>query len=330
MKGFAGDRARMTPGIAANVFGLAVVAGWLLRRAVPPSEAARLRNAFLIDEGKVEDFAWTPERVPPGFMLERQEPDPFFAEVAGRFGGKDDWERALAIASHLVETARELGPIRAGLRRTYQRIREGFGYCADHVRVYMAIAHAAGLPVRQWGFSFDGFGGRGHTLVEVFDRKRRKWLMIDVYNNVHAVDAATGEPLSALEYRAALRGERNAADLVLNGPGRPGFRIGDKAVDYYRNGLDGWYMIWGNAVQTYDAHPIVGPAAALSRTLSDLIASIAGVRPRMRVYANAANAGDLSRMRSLRGRLCAVAVVAALLGTTLIAQLAIGQDHGRN
>jgi hypothetical protein len=323
----------VTLGIAANVFGLAVVAGWLLRRAVPSSEAARLRNAFLIDAGAVEDFAWTPDSVPPGFMLERRRPDPFFAEVAGRLGKREalnDWERALAIASHLVENARELGPIRAGLRRTYQKIREGFGYCADHVRVFIALAHAAGLPVRQWGFSFDGFGGRGHTLVEIFDRKRQKWLMIDVYNNVHAVDAATGEPLSALEYRAALSGERAGADLVPNGPGRLGFNVGAKAVDYYRDGVDGWYMIWGNAVHTYDVHPIVGPAAGLSRTLSDLIASFAGVRPRMRVYAIPANAGDLRRMRSLRGRLCAVAGIALLLCTTLVAQLVIGQDQRRN
>jgi hypothetical protein len=323
----------MTPGIVANVLGLLLVAGWLLRRAVPSSEAARLRNAFLIDLGSREDFTWTPDSVPPGYMRERRRADPFFSGVVAALGVADtdgDWNRALVIARHLVENAREEGAIRADLRRTYQRIREGFGYCADYVRVYIALAHAAGLPVRQWGFSFDGFGGRGHTVVEIFDRQRRKWLMIDAYNNVHATDDATGEPLSALEYRASLRGERPAASLVRNGRGRLGFRLDAKAVDYYRQGSDGWYMIWGNAIYTYDAHPIVGPVAKWSRTLADLIASFAGVRPRMRVYATPANANDLSRMRTLRMRLCAMAGIAAMLVATLLAQLVIGHDDRVN
>ncbi len=44
--------------------------------------------------------------------------------------------------------------------------------------------------MRQWGFSFDGFGGHGHTVVEVYDRQRGKWLLLDVFNNFHAVDAS--------------------------------------------------------------------------------------------------------------------------------------------
>jgi hypothetical protein len=29
------------------------------------------------------------------------------------------------------------------------------------VKVYLALAHAAGITARQWAFSFDGFGGHG-------------------------------------------------------------------------------------------------------------------------------------------------------------------------
>ena len=54
------------------------------------------------------------------------------------------------------------------------------------------LAGAAGLTAREWGFSFDGFGGHGHALVEVYDRGLSKWVFLDVYNNIQALDAATG------------------------------------------------------------------------------------------------------------------------------------------
>lgn len=321
----------MTPGVAANVLALAGVAGWLLHRALPASEAVRLRNAFLLDPGSEGDFAWPPDAVPTGFMLERRQPDPFFVDIVDRLGVRaaaaSDWDRALLIARHLVENARDLGPIRARLRRSYRRIREGFGYCADHARVFIALAHAANLPVRQWGFSFDGFGGHGHTIVEIFDRHAGKWLLLDVYNNIHAVDAATGERLSALEVRAAFRGERAPAALVRNGAGRLGFRLDAKALEYYRQGNDGWYLVWGNAIYSYDAHPLVGLVAGISRTLADLIASVVGVRPRLRVYATPTNTGELAKMRALRGRLRAVGALVVLLVATLAIQLVTAQDQ---
>src|SRR3712207_6947241 len=48
------------------------------------------------------------------------------------------------------------------LEPTYEVIRNtGRGYCGDYADVYTALALAAGLSVRSWAFSFDGFGGRG-------------------------------------------------------------------------------------------------------------------------------------------------------------------------
>ena len=114
-----------------------------------------------------------------------------------------DWAQALALVTMLVRHWKRMGPIRADLSTTYTLIVSGVGYCSDYVRVYLAASNATGLFCRQWAFSFDGFGGHGHTCVEIYDRQRGKWVFVDVLNNVYAVAAGQQEPLSVLELRSA-------------------------------------------------------------------------------------------------------------------------------
>jgi hypothetical protein len=155
-------------------------------------------------------------------------------------------------------------------------VQHGRGYCADFVRAFLALAHAAGVPARQWAFSFDGFGGHGHTFVEVYDEVSGKWLFLDVFNNLHALDRRSGRPLSALELRAALL--HGAADFsfVPNGAGRPGFPIEARAIDYFRRGAPEWYMWWGNAVFDRDASALVQSAQTISYELGQLAAVATG------------------------------------------------------
>lgn len=197
------------------------------------------------------------------------------------------------------------------------------GYCADFVKVFLVLAHAAGITARQWSFSFDGFGGHGHTVAEIFDRERGRWLLLDVFNNFHIVDAASGEPLGALEYRDALQGRRGLAQRRMNGPGRPGFVHEHKAVEYYLRGVDQWYLTWGNAVSSRYAHPLVRRAGRLSRVLGDLAANVIGAQPHIRIYETADNALAVRRIFALRSRLRLLLAVALLLVLTLAVQLAI-------
>src|SRR5262245_62402836 len=151
----------MTLGVALNLAALVAVIAWLLRQAYPATEAVRLRNALLLEPSTREDFSWTPESVPPDFRLERRPPSREFVDIVHHLGVDrltNDWERACVLAGHLTEHAAEdeTGPVQADLFTTYLRIREGHGYCSDFVRVFLALAHAAGLVVRQWAFSFDG------------------------------------------------------------------------------------------------------------------------------------------------------------------------------
>jgi hypothetical protein len=225
----------MTIGIAANLLAVACVVGYVLARAYPATRAVRLRNALLLSPERGQDFAWTPPRFPPGFKAERLPATVEFRGIVTALHMDDlrgDWEKALALAAHLIECAGDLGPVRADPLTTYRAIQNGYGYCADFVKAYLALAYTAGLTARQWGFSFDGFGGHGHTIVEVYDRQRRKWLFLDVFNNFHVVDSQSGEPLGALEYRESLLSASDTTRVVPNGPGRPGFRDREKGLEY--------------------------------------------------------------------------------------------------
>ena len=130
--------------------------------ALPPDsaparklEGVRLRNALLLQPSTHADFEWTPESVPEGYMRETRAAPPLFAGVVAQLelDGLNDWEKARRLASHLTERAEDRGPVQSDLATTYARIRRGYGHCADFVKVYLALAHAADLFVRQWARS---------------------------------------------------------------------------------------------------------------------------------------------------------------------------------
>ncbi|HMW78092.1 MAG TPA: transglutaminase-like domain-containing protein, partial [Rhodocyclaceae bacterium] len=192
---------------------LVVLVAWVIAQAVPSSEAVRLRNALLYD-GVVPVAAlnWSPSAPPLDYLQETTGlPEPLrgFADTVKLAPAAGNWAKARTIADHLQARLSDGGPIMAGLEETYRRIVEdGAGYCGDFADVFAALATAAGIPNRRWSFSFDGYGGHGHIFNEVWDDSAGRWRAIDVFNNYVFVDAASGEPLSALEFRAALRGER--------------------------------------------------------------------------------------------------------------------------
>lgn len=307
---------------AVLVVAIPLVVAWM---SYPSSEAARLRNSLLIAASVPATFDWTPASVPPDFKQETRNAGPEFdriVEAAGIANIQGDFERARALAAMLTRHMRDMGAIQRDLWTTYRRIVDfGEGYCVDYTTTFMALAHAAGLPVRQWSFSFDGFGGRGHTFDEIWDAKRGKWVFLDVYNNFYALDPVSGQPMSALEFRDSILGKRAAADLIPLGPGRPGFEYPEKARAYYRNGADGWYMWWGNNVIEQDQHPLLRSLLPVSRAASQLSAILLDVYPGIRVLATSGNAAQIVRMRNLGVALVVLFFVWLTLVVALILQL---------
>ena len=289
------------------------------------AELVRMRNALLL-QSEPAAHDWTPASVPAGFALERAAPLPLYADIVTRnqldIEG-DDWATALAIGRHLLPDGRRSGgPIQADLTDTYTRItQQGEGYCGDYADSFTGFATAAGVFARPWAFSFDGFGGRGHIFHEIWDSQNARWVMIDVFNNFYVTDAS-GQPLSAMAFRAALQAGATDIKLVPVDPmARPGFKIEDKAIDYYRRGLPEWYMWWGNNVFEYDQAPLVRALGGVHRAAEQLGGVASGVHPEIRILAVPENAAQRASIESLRTRLVLVIILSGAVAVVLVVWL---------
>ena len=319
----------MTTPIVIDLIAIGAVLAVLAGIALPLSRAIRIRNAFLFEPGSPADFEWKPSAMPADFRQECAPASPEFVSAVDRLGIAalpNDWSKALALAAHLAEHARDRGPIRADLHTMYRMILEGYGYCSDFTKVYLALCHAAGLSARQWGFSFDGFGGHGHAVIEVFDHQRDRWVFLDVYNNFHALDSQTREPLSALQVRDSVLGVRPEPLIQQNGPGRPGWEIEEERRDYYRRGANDWYLWWGNAVFSQDKHPVVRGARLVSGRLAPIAGTFVGQLPRIRVLRTRENAPIVERLVALKRRV--IWLVIALVLLALFAALVVNVGFG--
>jgi hypothetical protein len=311
--------------LVALVLALATLAPYLRDSA----ELVRLRNALLLDP-VAADPDWTPERAPVDFVREHASPSTAFQSRVAALGLQalpDDWSRAQAIAQHLLQArqGRVGQPIQSDLETTYTRIRaSGEGYCGDYADVFTAMALAAGLHVRSWAFSFDGFGGRGHIFNEVWDAGSRSWRMIDVFHNYRVSDAS-GRPLSALEFKERMRDDGTTVRFdTLEPTARPVFRHEERAREFYARGLGQWYLWWGNAVYTYDDAVLVRLLGPVSRAAEQLGGIAQNVHPRIRVLAEDGNAAMRDRMQRLKRQLLLVsAVVAAALVLALASASAL-------
>ena len=315
----------MSTYVSIGVVAFCIALAWLARLTLPLHRALRVRNAFLLRRGRREDFDWTPADVPAGFRLETSAPPQAIAEAvreSGALAKQDDWARALALVTMLVRHARAGGPVRADLTTTWRAIVAGSGYCADYVRVYMAAATAAGLFCRQWAFSFDGFGGHGHTFVEIFDRQRGRWAFIDVHNNVYAVATGSSIPLDALSLHEALLAPSPAIEFVRAGEGRLGYPHVHKLHDYYRNGAPQWYLWWGNDVIARSQTGLAGALGRVSGRLSHRFGAALLRVPSIVAWSGDANEHAIRRMEALRKRTClAFAAVLASMAILVVAAL---------
>lgn len=294
------------------------------------TELVRMRNALLLTDQSPVNFNWTPASVPPSFLQERGPADPFFVDVAARLGLAalpDDWARALTISRHLLGSSPVLlgGAVQSNLRGTYRRIvGSGEGYCGDFADVFMAIALAAGMPVRSWAFSFDGFGGDGHIWTEIWNRQLGRWQLVDIFNNYYYFETV-GVPLSALEFRQALLSNSPQLKLAPLYPGaRVGWSIEAKAWRYYRRGLPEWYMWWGNNVFTYDRALLVRTFSGVSRSLEQLGGIAQGVFPPVKLMVTAANRDQASALWRLRFHLFVAACVFVLAFVAFLLSLCCG------
>lgn len=296
----------------------------LLPHFTSSAEVAKLRNAMVFDEAPRAAFDFDPGRWPPNFLIDKKAPEAYFVAVAEPLeldALPDDWSRALAISRHLLTGQPRLtgGAIQAPLQETHQRIvQRGEGYCADFIRVFQALAATAGMPMRAWAFSFDGYGGHGHIVVEIWNRQQQRWQMLDLFNNIY-YRGADGHPSAALEVRDGFLTNAAAMSSVPLVPqARPGFRFEEKLREYYQRGLQEWYLWWGNNPFDYEDAEAVRWLHPVSRPLAQLGGIAQGVQPHAVALAGDANAGQRAQMKRLSWHIRVVAGLMLLSSVLLI------------
>lgn len=311
----------------------------LLPYASSGTEVVKLRNAVLLQGELDGDFDWAaPPSPQPARQREPMAADVYFAELVQRLKlaeMQDDWARALAISEHLLASQPVLlgGGVQADLRSTHAAIVEqGTGYCADYVRVFMAIASAAGMQVRGWAFSFDGFGGHGHIFVELWNRQAQRWQLLDLFNNAR-FDAGGAGPLSAFEFRRVLAREPQQLQMSrLTARARPGYVEPAKAIDYYKLGLDEWYLFGEPSVLDTESSASFRALLPISYALAQVGSVAQGSHPQIRPLRTANNSARIEALRRLRLQLWLTAA-SVVLGLLLLCALAAsrhpaGKRHG--
>ncbi|WP_193369767.1 transglutaminase domain-containing protein [Pelagibius marinus] len=250
-------------------------------------DAVRIRNAMVAELGSPAQTTWRPDRIPTDFQWESLPVPDYFAAIVDRLrpsGGQSEPPLATAVrlARHLRETSRRGPPIQANTRETYEKIVGGLGgYCSDYTQSFNALALAAGLDVREWGFAWENMAN-GHALNEVWEPLLQKWVLIDSFISFYVVDRNNGVPLSVLEFRDALldASRANEIEVVKIVPERFGFRSVDEALAWYRRGMPRLFLVLGNNVYSYDADPVVRATEALPRSVEMTAAILLGRHPR--------------------------------------------------
>jgi hypothetical protein len=250
-------------------------------------DAVRIRNAMVAELGRPAQSDWKPSGVPSDFNWERRPPTAYFVSVVERVASPEAsrgsvLETAVQLARHLRETSRQGAPIQANTRETYEKIIGGEGgYCSDYTQSFNALALAAGLDVREWGFAWEDMAN-GHAFNEVWDPVLDKWIFIDSFVSFYVVDRSSGIPISALEFRDALLGEPGAAEIevIQIVPERFGFNSVDRALNWYRRGVPRMFLVLGNNVYSYDSNPIIQATEVLPRSIEMVVAILLGEHPR--------------------------------------------------
>jgi hypothetical protein len=303
-----------------------VPAVWLWTTITPGEDMVRLRNAIGAEVGETADFTWGPDNPPKGYLLNRGAVPSEFIELAqsidprtaGEAGG--EFELGLAISRDLMKAPKRIGnPVQQDAAPTYQAITEqGRGYCADFVKAFDAMALGAAVPVRQWGFAFNGFGS-GHTFNEIYDSGRGKWLMVDSFHSLYFVDPVSREPLSALEVHDRLLdidGETLDVEIVRIVPDRFPFRSDELALDYYRRGMPQLWLVWGNNRFDYEASWPGRLESGVHRALGQLAGLVFDKYPSIRIYPKGLSQRDLNEL--IEGRNEFLLAAGALLVSSVV------------
>ena len=296
-------------------------------------ESVRLRNSLIADTVVFGATDWNLADMPSDFKLDTgpipREMGEAWAELEkGLPSNVSDLDRALAISVHLRANATIDRPLVSNTVDSYrQMVQKGYGFCSDYTQVFNGMAFIAGLPVREWGLAFDGYGGAGHAINEFYDRSLGKWVFIDNHGSVYVRRVATGEVLSAMEYRSYLLiyddydAAKQEIELVPIVPDKLAFKSLEKTFAFHRRGAEQFYLVWGNNVFSYDANPFVRAASRVSRSAEQVVGIALGLLPEIRLILEPRTKSAVETLFALRDRFLIYVSAAVLLFVLLTIEL---------
>lgn len=310
-------------GLIIGIVAMVAVLGVLAALLTPPIEMTRFRNSLLASVGEPAEFDWTADSPPVGFRQESLPAPTPLHDVAAVSSERDAASAMQILVEHLRIRPKRRGPIQSNTLEAYRIIREeGRGYCADYTQVFNGLAHAASLPVREWGMSFDRFSGDGHAFSEVYDHETGRWIFVDPMHGFFVRDRATERPMSVLDFRERLAGEDAFASIEVVPIGNAFmFDSAREAYDYYRAGADQFYLWFGNDVFSYDNHALVQLLGPVSRPVEQLAAIVTGIHPTIRILPTATNQSEIDALFALRFKVIVLTVIAGLLGLLILVQI---------
>lgn len=286
----------LTLGIAASCI-------YLFTLATPSEEAARIRNSLVHQPGQLEDFNWNPSAFPTDFKNETHTPPPYFLQFVDSLPTSQtmsEMDKFLLAAQKILERERYGGPIQSNTEDALKKMQdEGTGWCSDYTQVFNGIAHTLGIPVREWGMSFDRYNGDGHAFNEIYDQKLDKWVFIDTYNAFYVTNRH-GEPLSVLEFRQLLNADRTQLIIQKINQTQFGFQNDSVALDYYQRGMPQLFLIWANDVFSYDSNPLIQITGSFSRMAEQITGIILGINQEIRLFPDPDSAQQQKELLSLK------------------------------
>ncbi len=317
---------------AVAALGVAFGAAKLLPLLADGQKMVQIRNSLLYESGG--QFDWSPGEAPGWFRTEQTEAPGYLQAAVSELGvdraSGSEFQDALTLALHLQPDGRRKGGmIASDIASTYQTMQEsGRGYCADYTLVFAALSHAAEVPVREWGMSFDDYSGDGHAFNEVYDSAQGQWVFLDTFNGFYVEDDS-GTPLSFQQFkRALLDGADDTLNVVRITPSAFNFADDQMALDYYRRGVRLAFLWTGNDVFSYEASEVVQSLAGLPRSVEQLVAIFAGVHPRIMLDLEAADSDSLWALRSVRWAIV-IAAVSSLVLFAMAVTFVVGRLRGR-
>ncbi|MBV2127699.1 hypothetical protein [Arsukibacterium indicum] len=286
------------------------------------TELVRLRNAMVFNVITVEQSQWPGDQFPPSFKQENAVlPDAIARVIITPPEAEDPLTLMLRQAAVLnLDKRRRGGAISADISTTLAGIQQQRGYCADYTEIINVFGHALNIPVREWALAFDGFGGHGHAINEIWDQQARRWIMLDVFNGFYPVDQQQ-QPMSVLEFKQQLIADRSQITLVRLSDQTFGFKSDAQALDYYYNGRHQFYLWWANNNISYDKQPLIKLAAKVSPHLEQLVAVISGQFPQLMAIAEPDNLHMINNMQRLKYMLWTLFFYELLLALLLLAML---------